>query len=149
MSKFLKSKAQDPEDNRTGNAPNVASIVSSVIEDVRANGDTAIRHYSEKFDRWSPPSFKISKQDIQEIISKVPAQVILDIKEVQKNVRAFAEAQRKSLSEFELEIHPGVHLGQKNIPVNSVGAYVPPLVQSLESIYPRTKSESNTEIPFC
>jgi histidinol dehydrogenase len=121
MPKFLKSMAEAT--GSSGNDPgNVAAIVSSVIQDIRTSGDVAVRSYSEKFDKWSPASFKLSKEEIEKIVRDVPAQVIEDIKEVQNNVRTFAEAQRKSLGEFELEIQPGVFLGQKNLPINFVGA---------------------------
>lgn len=107
-----------------GNAPTIdtPAIVRGVIDDIRANGDEAVRKYSEKFDKWSPASFKLSKEEIQQIVSSVPKQIIDDIKQVQENVRTFALAQRDSIKDFELEIRPGVHLGQKNIPINSVGA---------------------------
>jgi histidinol dehydrogenase len=104
----------------------VTAIVKGVINDIRSNGDSAVRQYSEKFDKWTPSSFKLSQAEIDEIIAGVPEQTLKDIKEVQANVRAFAEAQRNSLKDFEIEIRPGVHLGQKNIPINAVGAYVLP-----------------------
>ena len=100
----------------------VSAIVKGVIADIRSNGDSAVRQYSEKFDKWSPASFKLSISDIEAAISACPEQTIKDIKEVQANVRAFAVAQRKSITDFEIEIRPGVHLGQKNVPINSVGA---------------------------
>lgn len=100
----------------------VSQIVKGVIDHIRHDGDTAVRHYSEKFDKWSPPSFKLSQSDIDEILSQVPDQVIKDIKTVQANVRKFAEAQKNSLSELELEIEPGVFLGHKNVPIQNVGA---------------------------
>lgn len=102
----------------------VSDIVKGVIDMVRSKGDVAVRQYSEKFDKWSPTSFRLSKTDIDDAISAVPDQTIKDIKEVQANVRAFATAQLNSLKDFEIEIRPGVHLGQKNLPINSVGAYV-------------------------
>lgn len=102
----------------------VSNIVKGVIDSVRSNGDAAVRQYSEKFDQWSPISFKLSKADIDAAMSAVPDQTIKDIKEVQANVRAFATAQLNSIKDFEVEIRPGVHLGQKNLPINSVGAYV-------------------------
>ncbi|KAK2740689.1 hypothetical protein FQN55_008743 [Onygenales sp. PD_40] len=110
-----------------GNTPaiDVPSIVKGVIDDIRTNGDSAVRQYSAKFDRWEPASFKLSEADIQAAIAKVSEQTIKDIKEAQANVRAFALAQRKSISDFEVELQPGVHLGQKNIPISSVGAYIP------------------------
>lgn len=100
----------------------VSGIVKGVIEDIRKNGDAAVRKYSEKFDKWTPSSFELSKQQIDAAIAECPKQVIDDIKEVQKNVRTFAQAQRDSLKDFELEIQPGVFLGQKNNPISSAGA---------------------------
>ncbi|KAI0169140.1 histidinol dehydrogenase [Hypoxylon sp. FL1284] len=103
----------------------VSDIVKGVIDDIRNNGDQAVRSYSDKFDKWSPPSFKLTESQIQECISKVPAQTIADIKEAQKNVRTFAEAQRASITDFEIEIQPGVFLGQRNNPISTAGAYIP------------------------
>lgn len=103
----------------------VATIVKNVIDDIRINGDSAVRSYSERFDKWGPKSFKLSQQDIENVISKVDPQIIEDIKTVQANVRRFAEAQKDSLKEFELEISPGVFLGQKNNPIKNVGCYIP------------------------
>lgn len=102
----------------------VPGIVRGVIDDIRTQGDAAVRKYSEKFDKWSPPFFKLAKDEIDTIVSKVPKQTLDDIEVVQDNVRTFALAQRKSINDFEMEIRPGVHLGQKNIPISSVGAYV-------------------------
>ncbi|KKZ68841.1 histidinol dehydrogenase [[Emmonsia] crescens] len=111
----------------TGNSPaiDVPSIVRGVIEDIRSNGDSAVRRYSTKFDRWEPASFQLSNDDIQAAIAEVSEQTIKDIKQAQANVRAFALAQRNSISDFEVELQPGVHLGQRNIPISSVGAYIP------------------------
>lgn len=120
---YLKSKPSHPPDF----SPNadVPAIVKGVIDDIRTKGDTAVRIYSEKFDKWSPKSFKLSSSEIDKIISGVDPQIIADIKEVQANVRKFAEAQKASLKDFEVEISPGVHLGQKNIPIRNVGCYIP------------------------
>ncbi|KAF3017204.1 hypothetical protein E8E14_012665 [Neopestalotiopsis sp. 37M] len=103
----------------------VSDIVQGVIADIKANGDKAVRSYSEKFDKWSPEAFKLSQAQIDDIISKVPAQTIADIKEAQKNVRTFAEAQRASITDFEIEIQPGVFLGHRSNPINVAGAYIP------------------------
>ena len=119
--RYLKCKAPISEAKKTSSI-DVSGIVKGVIDDIRSEGNTAVRKYSERFDNWSPTSFKLSKDEINSIISTVPEQTIKDIEEVQHNVRRFAIAQRKSLSDFELEIEPGVHLGQKNIPIRSVGA---------------------------
>ena len=114
--------------------PAVAETVTNVIADIRERGDVAVREYSEKFDKWSPESFKLSESEIEEIVAGVPDQVIEDIKTVQHNVRVFAQHQRDSLSDFEVETSPGVHLGQRNLPVSAAGAYAPggryPLVAS-------------------
>lgn len=122
MPRYLKTKSAAANSNTSQES--VSGTVKGVIETIRTNGDAAVRQYSEKFDKWSPPSFKLSKADIENAIRSVPDQTIKDIKEVQANVRAFAVAQRNSLKDFEIEIQPGVHLGQKNLPINSVGAYV-------------------------
>jgi histidinol dehydrogenase len=96
--------------------------VKKVLDDIQANGDQAVSKYSAQFDQWSPASFKLSQEQIDAAIAAVPSQTIDDIKTVQQNVRTFAEAQRNSLHDFELEIEPGVFLGQKNSPINRVGA---------------------------
>lgn len=122
MPRHLKTVASKTQPNGTA-APttDVPSIVKGVIDHIRSEGDAAVRLYSEKFDKWSPTSFKLSDSDIQAILAKVPEQTIKDIKEVQNNVRTFALAQRDSLKDFELEIRPGVFLGQKNVPIETVG----------------------------
>lgn len=116
----LKSR-QAVNGDAKANTSAVPNIVKDVIDTIRAEGDAAVRQYSEKFDKWSPESFKLSRKQIEEIMASVDPQTIADIKEVQGNVRTFAEAQRASLKEFELEIQPGVFLGQKNNPISSVG----------------------------
>nr|WP_319233928.1 histidinol dehydrogenase [Streptomyces sp. MB09-02B] len=103
----------------------VRTTVEAVIADVRARGDEAVREYSEKFDQFSPASFRLSQDDIDAAIARVPEQTLADIRTVQANVRRFAEFQRASLRDFEAEVTPGVLLGQKNVPVDAVGAYVP------------------------
>ena len=75
--------------------------------------------------KWTPQSFLLSRQQIEEIIGTVDPQIITDIQKVQANVRKFAEAQRASLRDFEIEMEPGVFLGQKNNPIEKVGAYIP------------------------
>ncbi|CAB4966579.1 MAG: histidinol dehydrogenase [Actinobacteria bacterium] len=103
----------------------IAETVARVIADVRADGDSAVRAYSQKFDGWSPRSFRLSDEEIAVIVAGVPQQVIDDIREVQRNVRAFAQLQRESLVDFEAESAPGILLGQRSIPVSAAGAYVP------------------------
>ncbi len=103
----------------------VAEVVTTVIEDVRRRGDDAVRHYSEKFDRWSPESFRLSPEEIDRIISTVPDEVLDDLRTVQANVRSFAQHQLASMREFEVETQPGVFLGQKHLPIAATGAYIP------------------------
>jgi sulfopropanediol 3-dehydrogenase len=100
-------------------------VVSHMLKDLERNGMDAVRTYSAKFDDWNPPSFRLSKQQIAEAISLVPAQVVSDTRYCQDNVRRFAQAQLATLLPLEMEIRPGVILGHKHIPVNSVGSYIP------------------------
>ncbi|OAA57633.1 histidinol dehydrogenase [Niveomyces insectorum RCEF 264] len=122
---YLKKAAPTPAASANDASTNVPTIVKSVIDSIRKNGDSAVREYSEKFDKWTPASFQLTQAEIDHAISQVPAQTLADIKEVQANVRRFAEAQKDSLKEFELETAPGVFLGQKNNPIDCVGAYIP------------------------
>ncbi|KAH7235172.1 histidinol dehydrogenase-domain-containing protein [Fusarium solani] len=98
----------------------VTEIVQGVIRDIRANGDKAVRTFSDKFDKWSPASFKLSGSQVQDCIAQVPPQTIKDIKTAQENVRKLAEVQRASIKDVEVEIQPGVFLGHKNNPINRV-----------------------------
>ncbi|MDA3642568.1 histidinol dehydrogenase [Saccharopolyspora indica] len=109
----------------TTSLPDVQEKVEAIVADIRARGDQAVREYSAKFDNWQPESFRLSAAQIEEIVSRVPRQVIADIEFVQQQVRSFAERQLASMQEFEVETLPGVHLGQKHIPVAAAGAYVP------------------------
>ena len=132
MPEYMK-RAAAPSSTAAGD-PGVAKVVSEVIAGVRERGDVAVRQYSEKFDRWSPPDFRLSREEIERIVDSVDSRVLDDIRTVQRNVRDFARRQRDSLTDFEVEAQPGVFLGQRSIPVGSVGAYVPggryPLVAS-------------------
>jgi sulfopropanediol 3-dehydrogenase len=103
----------------------VTATVRSIIADIRHRGDAAVREYSERFDHWSPESFRLDAAAIEQIVSGVPQQVRDDIVTVQANVRRFAQLQRDSLTDFEVETEPGVHLGQKHVPITATGAYVP------------------------
>lgn len=123
MRKSLKS----PVDKERGilDQSAVRETVTGIIADIRARGDVAVREYSEKFDNWSPQSFRLPQEEVERIVADVPKQVIDDIEFAQAQVRNFAEHQRASLQDIEVETLPGVHLGQKHIPVAAVGAYVP------------------------
>lgn len=124
-SKYTYLKSKPPVTPNFGPNADVPTIVKGVIDEIRSNGDAAVKKYSKQFDKWEPTAFKLSKDQIEDIVSKVDPQIIKDIKEVQANVRKFAEAQKASLKDFEIEMEPGVHLGQKNIPIRNVGCYIP------------------------
>lgn len=112
----------------------VKTTVETIIEDIESNGDEAVAQYSEKFDKWNPKSFRLSKDDIAQCYEQVEDSVIEDIKWAQAQVRNFAQIQRDSMKDVEVETLPGVILGHKHIPMESVGCYVPggkyPLVAS-------------------
>jgi sulfopropanediol 3-dehydrogenase len=107
------------------NSAQVRSTVEAILADIAARGEAAVREYSKKFDKWSPPSFKLSESEIAECVRALPQGVIDDIKFAQTQIRNFALTQRAALREVEVQTLPGVVLGHKNIPVNSVGCYVP------------------------
>jgi sulfopropanediol 3-dehydrogenase len=110
---------------KSASTQQVRSTVESILADIGARGEAAVREYSEKFDQWSPPSFRVSDAEIEDCIRSLPKQVISDIEFAQSQIRNFALAQRAALKDVEVETLPGVVLGHKNIPVNSVGCYVP------------------------
>ena len=114
------SRSRDTEEQGS-----VSETVTNIIADISARGDTAVRHYSEQFDRWTPPSFRLSDDDVTAIIASVPTSIIDDIATVQANVRHFAGVQRASLMDVEVETMPGVRLGHRHIPIDAVGCYVP------------------------
>ncbi|MBN6040482.1 histidinol dehydrogenase [Amycolatopsis sp. 195334CR] len=118
-------KAPAPVAGERGDPAQVKTKVTGIIEDIRKRGDAAVAEYSALFDRWEPESFRLSPEEIDRIIAGVPEQVLEDIRFVQQQVRTFAEHQRASLGEFEIETLPGVRLGQKQVPIAAAGAYVP------------------------
>src|ERR1700758_319762 len=103
----------------------VRSTVETIIADVAKRGDAAVRELSERFDKWSPSNFRLSEGEIAALVAKVAPQTIDDIKFAQAQIRNFAQIQRASLRDVEVETLPGVVLGHKHIPVGSVGCYVP------------------------
>lgn len=118
--KESKSQSERREDDAK-----VKAIVEDTLADIEARGDAAIRELSEKFDHYSPASFRLSEDEIEALIAEVSPRDLDDIRFAQDQVRRFAEAQRASMTDIEVETMPGVILGHKNIPVQSVGCYVP------------------------
>lgn len=123
MAVYIKEGQSDQQKQEASS--NVEQAVNGIIKDVEDRGDAAVRELSEKFDKWSPESFLLSSEDIQTIIGRLPEQVIEDIQFAQDQIKNFAEHQRSSIQDIEVETRPGVFLGHKNIPVNSVGCYIP------------------------
>ena len=123
MPEFLKRGKSESE--RADDDAKVRATVETILRDIETRGDTAVRELSEKFDKYSPPSFRLSEQEVEAAMSKVAARDLTDIKFAQDQIRRFAEAQRGSMTDIEIETLPGVILGHKNIPVQSVGCYVP------------------------
>jgi sulfopropanediol 3-dehydrogenase len=103
----------------------VRQTVEAILDDIMQRGDVAVRELSAKFDKWEPREFRLSAAEIQSLIDSLPKQVIDDIKFAQAQIRRFAEVQRAALRDVEVETLPGVRLGHRNIPVASVGCYVP------------------------
>ena len=101
------------------------AVVEATLQDIEARGDAAVRELSAKFDNYTPKAFRLSDSDIASIVAKVSEREMADIRFAHEQVVKFAQAQRDSMLDIELETLPGVILGHRNIPVQSVGCYVP------------------------
>src|SRR3954447_22161375 len=123
MARYLK-RGMDAGAIETADAK-VRATVEGILDDVKSRGDVAIRDLSQKFDNWSPASFRLSEQEIERAIGQVAKRDLEDIKFAQAQVRGFAQKQRATLLDLEVETLPGVILGHKHIPVGSIGCYVP------------------------
>ena len=118
-------KRGKPEADRAEDDAKTASIVSGTLKDIEQRGDAAVRDLAKKFDNYDRESYRLSDDDVAAIIAKVSAEDMADIQFAQEQVRNFAQAQRDSMLDIEIEPLPGVILGHKNIAVQSVGCYVP------------------------
>ncbi|MEP1207557.1 MAG: histidinol dehydrogenase [Rhizobiaceae bacterium] len=123
MIRHLKT-ARSAEDRAEDDAK-VRGTVETILKDIETRGDAAVRELSQKFDNYAPQNFRLSESEVEAAMSKVSARDMEDIKFAQTQIRNFAEAQRASMTDIEVETLPGVILGHKNIPVQSVGCYVP------------------------
>jgi sulfopropanediol 3-dehydrogenase len=103
----------------------VRATVEGILSDVKARGDAAIRELSKQFDNWEPANFRLNEQDIERAIAQVSKRDLDDIRFAQEQVRNFAQKQRDTLQDLEVETLPGVILGHKHVPVNAIGCYVP------------------------
>jgi sulfopropanediol 3-dehydrogenase len=118
-------KQGKPQTERAEDDAEVRSTVEGILSDIETRGDTAVRELSQKFDNYAPEKFRLSPSEIDAAINKVSTRDMEDIEFAQTQIRRFAEAQRASMTDIEIETLPGVILGHKNIPVQSVGCYVP------------------------
>ncbi len=123
MAEYLKNSK--PEAEKAAEDAKVRAIVESTLAEIERGGDKAVRALSEKFDGYRPEKFRLTLGEIEALIGELSAEEIADIKFAQEQVRNFAKAQRDSMLDVEVETLPGVILGHKNIPVQSVGCYVP------------------------
>ena len=112
-------------EERSGEDAAIRSNVEGILADIEARGDVAVRELSVKFDRYDPPAFRLTASEIEALMNRVSARDMADIRFAQAQVRRFAEAQRASMTDIEIETLPGVILGHRNLPVQSVGCYVP------------------------
>ena len=118
-------KTGQPAAVKAENNLHVRNTVESILDDIGRRGEQAVREYSDKLDKWAPATFRLSREEIDECLRILPARVLDDIRFAQTQIRNFAQAQRAALKDLEVETLPGVVLGHKNVPVNSVGCYVP------------------------
>ena len=123
MPKYLKTSIPAAEIEAANSK--VQETVAKLIADVKIRGDLAVRELSAKFDGWSPASFRLSQDEIDSLVASVSPQTIEDIEFAQAQIRNFARHQKAALKDIEVETLPGVRLGHRNIPVNSVGCYIP------------------------
>ena len=132
MARILKEGISEEQAIQT--STQVRETVEGILADITDRGDAAVRELSEKFDKWSPESFRLSAEQIQACTDSLPEDTLNDIKFAQEQVKNFARIQRESMQDVEVETRPGVILGHKHLPVNSVGCYIPggkyPLVAS-------------------
>lgn len=131
----------------------VRESVASLLADVRARGDAAVRELSARFDKWEPESFRLSAEEREAAVASLPEETVADIRFAQDQVRTFAEHQRAALRDVEVETLPGVVLGHKNIPVSSVGCYVPggryPMVASAHMSVVTAKTAGVERVVAC
>ena len=118
-------KQSKPETERAEDDAKVRATVETTLKDIETRGDAAVRDLSQKFDGYAPERFRLTQSEIDAAMQKVSARDMEDIKFAQTQIRRFAEEQRASMTDIEVETMPGVILGHKNIPVQSVGCYVP------------------------
>jgi sulfopropanediol 3-dehydrogenase len=140
-------------DAKLESSAQVRRVVEDILADVAARGSAAVREYSGKFDQWTPARFRLSGAQIEDCVQSLPAGTIEDIRFAQTQIRNFALAQRACLTDLEIETLPGVVLGHRNIPVQSVGCYVPggryPMVASAHMSVVTAKAAGVPRVVAC
>jgi sulfopropanediol 3-dehydrogenase len=135
------------------NSAQVRQTVEAILGDIAARGGAAVREFSQKFDQWSPPKFRLTPDEIADCVRSIPSSSIEDIRFAQAQIRNFALAQRDCIKDLEIETLPGVVLGHRNIPVNSVGCYIPggryPMVASAHMSVVTAKAAGVKRIISC
>ena len=121
MASYLKKAKERPEQDLRA----VSDTVREILERVRLEGEAAVRYFSKKFDNWDPPTFRVSEEEREKVRKSLTTQELEDIDFCQAQIRNFAEKQREAIVDFEVETLPGIHLGQKIIPVEASGSYIP------------------------
>ena len=146
-------KAGRTQEAKAEASAEVRATVEAILADVAERGDEAVRHYSESFDGWHPASFALTEEEIVACVASLPEQTVDDIRFAQEQIRGFALAQRAALTDVELETLPGVFLGHRNIPVQSVGCYVPggryPMVASAHMSVVTAKAAGVPRVVAC
>lgn len=123
MANYLKKRSE--AFNTSEYDTNVRKTVEDILWNIETRGDASVRELSEKFDGWAPDDFRLSEETIDALLKEVNQETLSDIKFAQEQVRNFAQIQREAIRDVEVETLPGVKLGHRNIPVASVGCYVP------------------------
>jgi sulfopropanediol 3-dehydrogenase len=140
-------------ETKAENTLQVRNTVEGILGDIAARGGAAVREFSQKFDQWSPPSFRLTADEIADCVRSLPKSTIEDIQFAQTQIKRFALAQKDCLKDLEVETLPGVVLGHRNIPVNSVGCYIPggryPMVASAHMSVVTAKAAGVKRIVAC
>lgn len=140
-------------ETKAENTLQVRNTVEGILGDIAARGGAAVREFSQKFDQWSPPTFRLTADEIADCVRSLPTSTIEDIQFAQTQIKRFALAQKDCLQDLEVETLPGVVLGHRNIPVNSVGCYIPggryPMVASAHMSVVTAKAAGVKRIIAC
>jgi sulfopropanediol 3-dehydrogenase len=140
-------------ETKAENTLQVRNTVEGILGDIAARGGAAVREFSQKFDQWSPPTFRLTSDEIADCVRSLPKSTIEDIQFAQTQIKRFALAQKDCLKDLEIETLPGVVLGHRNIPVNSVGCYIPggryPMVASAHMSVVTAKAAGVKRIIAC